>query len=133
MSFINSLPAQQQQQQQQLKPAQAFSSSSTSYLKRKTKHIEKGKQYAKEMQEKNDKLVKKKQNKVVYGLSILPSILAYCFAAGMNHTPPIQDLPPEPCTWKEVMDHPMIFLKYTLRYMFQLPTETKDKEWLWSA
>jgi hypothetical protein len=50
------------------------------------------------MQEKNDKLVKKKQNKVAYGLSILPSIPAYYFAAGMNHTPPIQGLSPKPRT-----------------------------------
>lgn len=43
MSFINSLPA-QQQQQRQFKPTQPYSSSSTSYLKRKIKRTEKGKQ-----------------------------------------------------------------------------------------
>lgn len=54
----------------------------------------------------------------------------------MNHTPPIQDLPLEPGTWKEVMDDPMNrFLKHKLDFRGQLyvPVVNRDKECLWSA
>jgi hypothetical protein len=46
-------------------------------------------------------LAKKRQNSG-HALCILPPTVAYCFAAGMNHKPSIQDLPPEPRTWKDV-------------------------------
>jgi hypothetical protein len=113
MSFIVPPPTQQQQLDLP-QPAlhehrlhvQDQPVSSSSHSKRKVKQTEKGQQYTQALQQQKDNLEKKRQNRK-HALCILPPTVAYCFAVGMDHKPNIQDLPPEPRTWKEAMYHPL--------------------------